>query len=145
MLPPIKLQTEPAGIGLIEIILSISILAIGVLGILQVFPRGVATEKQLEYDAIASQLAQAKMEELSALPYDSLAPGTLENQVRLAADPASMFYNFLRTTEVTLLDQNLNAGEGDIGFKKITITILWPAVFGGGQKSTNLSTLVTKR
>lgn len=139
------MKNNPAGIGLIEIMLSVTILAIGILGILQAFPQGVATEKHLEYAAIASQLGQAKLEQLASQPYDSLTPGTLESQVHISSDPASSFYPFLRTTAVALLDQNLAPSGADVGLKKISITIFWPAVFGGGQKQISLTTLISKR
>lgn len=139
------MKNNTAGVGLIEIILSISILAIGILGIIRAFPQGIATTKHLEYAATASQLGQAKLEALSSEPYDSLAPGTVENQVRVSNDPASPFYNFFRTTVVSLVDQNLGPNGIDIGLKKISLTIGWPAVFGGGQKQISLTTLVSKR
>lgn len=125
--------------------ISITVLAIGILGLLQAFPRGLATDKQLEYQAMAAEIGQAKMEELAALPYDSLPPGSLENQVRLGSDPAALLYNFFRSTNITLVDQNLNANASDIGLKKITVTIYWPATLGGGQKQFSLSTLISKR
>lgn len=139
------MKNNTAGVGLIEIILSVAILGIGILGILQAFPQGVATEKHLEYAAMAAQVAQAKLEQLASVPYDSLAPGTLEDQARVSNDPASPFYNFFRTTAVALIDQNLAPSAGDVGLKKISLTVGWPAVFGGDQKQISLTTLVSKR
>ncbi len=125
--------------------ISLTILAIGILGLLSAFPRGLAVDKQLEYAAVGANLAQAKMEELSSRPYDSLPPGSLENQIRVGSDPASLLYSFFRSTEVALLDQDLNPGVSDIGLKKITVTVNWPATLGGGQKQFSLSTLISKR
>ncbi len=136
---------QPQGVGLIEIMISVTVLAIGLLGLLRAFPQGIAVEKSLEYATIGSQLAQAKLEEYAATPYDEIGTGLIENQVRVNTDSSSILYHFLRTTTVSLVDSNLSVSGTDIGLKKVTITIAWPSTFGGSNRSTSVTTLVSER
>ncbi|MBI4122458.1 MAG: prepilin-type N-terminal cleavage/methylation domain-containing protein, partial [Parcubacteria group bacterium] len=41
------------GFGLLEIVISSAILAVGILGLLSAFPRGVSIEKNLEHVTVA--------------------------------------------------------------------------------------------
>jgi len=133
------------GIGLIEVVISVTVLAVGLFGLLQAFPHGVQAEKDIEFASIASYLAQAKLEELATLSYDEITPGTLESGAHANSNTDSPFYNFLRTTTVELLDENLTASVTDIGFKKISVVITWPPVLGGEQQTTELVTMISKR
>jgi len=142
-MPYAKKNTQ--GIGLIEIIISVSVLTVGLLGLLQAFPRGIATEKGLEYATIASELAQARLEEYVSYAYADIATGTIEAQVPVSADTGSLLHKFLRTTEVSLVDQFLNVTETDIGLKRITVTIAWPSTTGGAARTTTVRTLVSNR
>lgn len=132
------------GITLIEIMLSITVLAIGMLGLLQAFPRGTAASRIIELQVTANQLAQEKLESFGALAYEDIAVGTLENNVRVSVDSQSTFYDFLRTATVSLVDQNLAPSGTDLGFKKITVTITWPHPIGGSTGSNTLVTLRSK-
>lgn len=136
---------DQKGIGLIEIIISIAVIAIGVLGLLSAFPYGSNAAKTIKDEEAALELAQAKIEELSGLTYENAAVGAAENRVRLAASADDYFYNFTRTTLVSLLDQNLLATTTDIGFKKITATVYWPGGLNLGERSASLIYLKSKR
>jgi len=133
------------GIGLIEVIISITVLAIGLLGLLQAFPTGTEAGKDIEFASIASYLAQSRLEELATLQYEDIAEGTLETDVHVNPDTNSPFYNFLRTTTVAYLDENLDPNVTDLGLKKITITITWPPVLDGDPQSTQLVTMISDR
>ena len=106
---------------------------------------GIKANKDIELATVADQLAQAKIEELTALDYNALTPGTLENQVHVESDPANPFYKFTRSSSVELVDSNFNASAVDIGLKKITATIYWPDVLGGNDHSAQLVHLKVKR
>ncbi len=134
-----------SGIGLIEVIISISVLGIGILGLLQAFPRGTSVERDIELTTIGHHLAQEKIEEIVSLNYGEIAIGIIENQVRVDTDPTSDFYDFLRTTEVWLLDQNLIVSGSDIGLKKIRVTIEWISVFGGPNRDTSITTMISEK
>ena len=140
-----QLLSSQHGITIIEVIISITLLAVGILGLLQAFPAGIKANKDIELATVADQLAQAKIEELTALDYNALTPGTLENQVHVESDPANPFYKFTRSSSVELVDSNFNASAVDIGLKKITATIYWPDVLGGNDHSVQLVHLKVKR
>lgn len=140
-----SISNNHQGVTLIEIMISITLLAVGILGVIQAFPRGLAAEKDIELTTIAEQLAQAKLEQLVAANYDEIAPGTLENAIPVSSNPASPLYDFLRTTTITLLDNNLAPSGTDIGLKKIVVTIEQPAIFGNTNRSTTITSLKAKR
>lgn len=122
------------GLGLIEVIISLTVLVVGILGVLRAFPGGLAVEKNLAHAAIAAQLAQARAEDLLALSYGEIGVGLIENQVRLEAGPADPFYNFRRSTQVAWVDADLNPSTSDLGLKKITVTIFSPGSFGSAGR-----------
>ncbi len=132
---------QKEGITLIEIMIAITVLSIGILGLLQAFPRGSAANRAVELSVAANQLAQEKLESFAALAYEDIAAGTLENGVRVSPDSQSPFYHFLRTTTVALLDANLAEAQTDLGLKKITVTVEWPYPIGGGTGRTALLTV----
>lgn len=134
-----------AGITLIEIMISITILAVGILGIVQVFPQGISTEKSIALASITEQLAQAKIEELMSFNYDSLNIGILENKVPINNDLSSPFYNFKRSVVVDLIDNNFNTTSTDIGLKKITVTIYQPENWSNLSQPLEITYLKAKR
>jgi len=133
------------GISLIEVLISISVLSIGILGLLQAFPHGTSIERDIELTTIGHHLAQSKIEELISLNYSEILTGLIEDNVRVDLDPNSIFYNFKRSTYVTLVDENIQTTETDIGMKKVLVTIYWPSNFGGADRSTSITTLLSSR
>lgn len=140
-----SISNNRQGVSLIEIMISITLLAVGILGVIQAFPRGLAAEKDIELVTIAEQLAQAKLEQLVAANYDEIPAGTLENGVRVSSNPSSPLYDFLRTTTITLVDGDLADSITDIGLKKIIVSIERPAIFGNVNRSTTITSLKAKR
>jgi prepilin-type N-terminal cleavage/methylation domain-containing protein len=132
------------GFGLLEIIISMTILSVGIVGVFSAFPRGVAIEKNSEQSTIANHLAQMKIEWFSNLHYDEITVGVQENNVRVEQDQTSNLYSFFRTSTVELIDQNFNPSASDMGLKKITVTISWNSVFQS-TKSISLSTIASRR
>lgn len=133
------------GIGLIEVMVSIAIISIGVLGLISAFPFGSNAVKSMKDETIARELAQTKIEELSALTYENVAVGTLEDRVRLATSTADYLYNFTRSTFVELLDQNFAPTISDIGFKKITVTVYFPVGLRKQERAAGLVYLKSER
>ena len=134
-----------SGIGLIEVLVSISILGVGILGLLQAFPHGTSIERDIELTTIGHHLAQSKIEEIISLSYSEVLTGLNEDDIRIDSDPNSDFYHFKRSTYVTLVDENIQTTQTDIGMKKVTTTISWPSNFGGSDRSTSITTLISSR
>ncbi|MBI2050720.1 MAG: prepilin-type N-terminal cleavage/methylation domain-containing protein [Parcubacteria group bacterium] len=139
-----KRARDNRGITLVEVLISMAVLSIGILGLLQAFPLATRTERSLEMEAIANHLAQEKMESFQALAYEDIAIGTLESGVAADADITSPFYIFTRTTTVAYVDQNLATSQTDLDLKRISITISWPRPSGAGTSTTSLVTLRSK-
>jgi len=124
--------------------ISISVLAIGILGLLQAFPQGTSAGRVVQLGLTANQLAQEKLESFQALAYEDISVGIIETNVRADTDVVSPFYDFLRTTTVTLVDQNMQDTQTDVGLKKITVTVSWPYPISGGASSNTLITIRSK-
>ncbi|MDP3995465.1 MAG: prepilin-type N-terminal cleavage/methylation domain-containing protein [Patescibacteria group bacterium] len=136
------LTQDNRGITLIEVLLSVTLLSVGILGLLQAFPRATEAQYALEREVIANHLAQEKLESFMQLAYEDVALGTLENNVAVEPDPQSPFHPFMRTTTVQYVDENLSPSGSDAGLKRITVVISWAHPGGTGQVS--LTTLRSK-
>ena len=139
------INKNPKGISLIEVMISIVVLSVGILGLLQAFPHGTSIEKDIELTTIGHHLAQSKIEEIISLNYAEVLTGLIEDNVQVDASPISNFYDFKRSTYVTLVDENIQTSETDIGMKKVLVTIFWPSTFKGSDRSTSITTLISKR
>lgn len=140
-----KLIQNKSGITIIEILISITVLSIGILGLIQAFPHAISTQRYIELSAIASHLSQEKLEELASLGYDEILVGVIEDQEAITIDQESALYHFKRSTVVSLVDENMQQSAQDIGLKKIISTIQWPKLMSNNANSASLTTIVSKR
>jgi len=136
---------NPSGFSLIEIMVSILILAIAFIGLIQSFPLGLAINKDAENSTIASYLAQDKVEELFSLAYENLSPGVIEAKHRISNDPNDYRYQYQRQTEITYLDANLNPAVNDLGMKKISTTVYYISPLSKVEKSYQLATIISQK
>ena len=112
------------GATLIEVLVAISLLAIVAAGIFSFYATGMFTRQHAATLAIATGLAQARMEQLTAHPYNTKAEGDDPG-----VDPASgPGYHW--TAEITPAAPGLNQG---------TVTVSW--VQAGRQRRVTLTTL----
>lgn len=141
-----KLKFKP-GITIVEVIMAIAILVIGIMAIVSIFPTGMKLTKEGENLTIATQQAQAKLEELDGLNYDALGIGTVEAKHRLSQSQADNLYNFQRQTTITYVDPNLNLNQSltDTNMKKIVVTVFWPGRLAQPEKTFSLTTLISKQ
>lgn len=128
------------GFTLIEVIIAISVLAIGIVGVLYMFPTGIQIARSSWMSTIATELAQIKMEENLSKLYVDISPETKK--------PLSFPLNaYFREVEVTCFDPNGTGVSPDCsdpdgtGIKKIKVTVSW----GTPTKEIELNTLVAKR
>lgn len=132
-----------SGFTIVEVVVAISILIIGILAIVQLFPEGLRVGRISKQMSVANNLAQAKIEEVIAKHYDDIGTGIIENRAKVDSNPESQFYIYERQTEVDLVDANLNNSSEDIGLKKITISIWWQEK--DHEKNITLRRLLTKK
>jgi len=139
------LKYNNSGISLIEAILAITILTVGILTAINLFPLALKNSSSAEAETIASNLAQAKMESLAFEGYSNLAVGEIESRHRLSDDPQNPFYRYERETIIELLDGNLQTTASDLGLKKITINIYWTNANSGAPQTLNLNSLISEK
>jgi len=117
---------------LVEVLIAITLFAVGMLSVLQIFP---INRRFLTQSALATQaafLAQEQMETVQSVGYAALTPGTYQPATAassVAGDPLSIF---TEQTTVTLVDgnwQNSSTGGStsatDVGLKRITVLVTW--------------------
>ena len=64
--------SQVKGITLIETVIAVSILAVGIVGVLQAFPLGAHLAKTAQMSTIATELGQAKIEQELSRSYNSI-------------------------------------------------------------------------
>ncbi len=136
------------GFTLIEVLISIFILTIGIIAVLQAFPLGTKILGSSKMTTIASQLGQAKIEELISQSYVEIFFGTIE--VKHVLD--SPFSSYQRETKIVCVDPDPDLDfpevidcDPDPGMKKIEVTVFWKTFFGFSEKSNQIISLITKK
>ena len=128
---------------MIEVLIAVFVLSVGIVAVLQAFPLGTRIQKSSQMVTIASQLAQAKMEETISQSYSSILIET--SQEPYGFD--SSFLPFRRETEITYFDPN-NPGvspESDLGIKKVEITVFWYSLLGASEKEVKIANFIAKK
>ena len=137
------------GITLIEIIIAVSILAIGIVGVLQAFPSGLHLAKSSQMSTVASQLAQAKIEEEISKSYYGASIGTMtENYGEIAnftAYKRVTEINCLRPSDLSVENCDYDLVNDPYPMKKIEVTVYWRSPFQIIEKNISLMTLITKK
>lgn len=129
-----------AGFTILEAMIAISILVIGIVAVLQIFPLALNIEKLNQMETQAVFLAQEKIEEKASWSYQDIQVTTeTENSL------PSPFERFSRETKVIYVDSNLATTTSDLGLKKIEVTVQWQSPLRLGEKSVNLITLIAEK
>ncbi len=133
------------GFTLIEVLVAVAVLAIGIVGVLAMFPMATQVVKSAQMASIAVQISQEKIEEKISRPYGEIViRATTEDYGQIAN-----FRAFKRVTKITCFDPNV-AGllpncPGETGAKRIEITVFWKSPLGITEKSINTISLISKR
>ncbi len=112
------------GFTLLELMLAISVMAVGTIGIVEVFQRAQSGVTDGENGLIALHLAQRRLEELRNTSYASLA-----NEAKASVASPSGYSRFSRQVTVTTPYTNL---------KQIVVTVYWNVP--GGETNVSLQT-----
>ena len=120
------------------------ILTVAISGALVSFPLGTKIGNSSQLSSVASQLAQAKIEEIISKSYDEIFIGTETEDYGVISD----FSHYKRVAEVSCYDPNgstLFPNCPDTGIKKINVALIWKSSFGVVEKSFNIATLVVRK
>jgi prepilin-type N-terminal cleavage/methylation domain-containing protein len=130
------------GLTLIEVVVALLVMTIGALAVARLIPQSVAVTSQARRQTLAMQAAQAKMEQILTLPYESVAS---ENMAYVSNDPHSEYRLIQRRVQVRYVrpdDGWKNIG-ADKGMKQVEITAQWRE--GSYTRQITLVTLVADR
>ncbi|MDD5626797.1 MAG: type II secretion system protein [Patescibacteria group bacterium] len=123
------------GFTLIEAVVALAIFLIAFLAVLQFLPLGSKLATIARHDTQVAFLAQGKMEEYIAKPYNALETGVVEARASAVEDTTSQLHYFEIQTEIHHVDGDLNEVSEDEGMKKIEVTVYWREGIQDKQKS----------
>ena len=128
------------GFTFLEVIIAISVLTIGIVAVLQIFPLALNIEKLNQMETQAVFLAQDKIEEKVSRAYQDIQVATeIEDSLSFP------FERFSRETRIIYVDSDLATTTSDLGFKKIEVTVRWRSPLRIREKSLNLITLIAEK
>jgi len=118
------------GFTFVELLVALSLFAVGMLSVLEIFPVTRAFLTQSSQTTQASFLAQQELETIRSLPYADLTVGTYEAQHAVSSDSSSQLSEFQRQTTVSLVSPESSpapyaATATDLGMKKVDVTVTW--------------------
>ena len=111
---------QQKGMTLIEVMVSLMILAVGILGVFQSFPVAVKREGVAKNNSTASYLAQGQIETLLSYEYD-------DDALSIGTTTTSTDSNYQIQTNISYVSplNNLNGTTTDLGIKKIKVKVFW--------------------
>ena len=128
------------GFTFLEVIIAISVLIIGILAVLQVFPLALNIEKLNQMETQAVFLAQEKIEEKISRAYQDIE---IITETEDSFSPP--FEKFSRETKIIYVDSDLATTTLDSGLKKIEVVVQWRSPLRLREKSVNLITLIAEK
>lgn len=137
------------GITLIETIMAVSILALGIIGVLQAFPLGAHLAKTSQMSTVATELGQAKIEQEIARPYNDLI--VAENTEEYGSIAGFGSYkritriNCIRASDLAEVSCDYDQEADPAPMKKIAVSVYWRSTLGLAEKNINLMILVVKK
>ena len=122
-----------SGFSLIEMVVAMGLLAMGLIGVIRLFPVGLRASKRSEVVSKATFLAQQRLEELKLAGYAALAADPPTVPLSGASDK----YRWAATVEPVEAAGLPTTND----LRAVTVTVQWPE--GGQMRSTAVTTYVT--
>ncbi|MBC8473834.1 MAG: prepilin-type N-terminal cleavage/methylation domain-containing protein [Candidatus Omnitrophica bacterium] len=105
------------GFSLLELIIAVGVLAIGLVGVLQIFPVGLRASYRAGMITKASFIAQNKMEEVKMSGFDAIS--AFPPKIPLSGEEGDFEW------EIFIDDVDLDGVESDDDIRKVTVTVSW--------------------
>ena len=128
-----SIHNTKKGFTLLEILLTLVLFSVGVVGIAGLFSYTLDSSLDAEYTEIATNLAQARAEEVRNIAYDDIADEAKAQVSVIGYTLPPEFQAFQRQVGVT---------EPLTDLKQVTVTVYWQ--FKGKEVSEQLVTYVSK-
>ena len=122
------------GFSLLELIIAIAVLAVGLVGVLQIFPIGLRASQRAGMITKASFLAQNKIEDVKLAGFDAITE--LPPKIPLSGKDGDFEWN------IKIDDVNLEGVENSSEMRKVTVILTWPE--RNTTRSKDFITYVTK-
>jgi type IV pilus assembly protein PilV len=128
------------GFTILELLIATSVLTVGLIVVLSIFPVNRRYIAQSSATTQASFLAQEQIEYVRSLDYASLTTGTFEATHTLGSSSTDPLNQFSRQTTVSLIDGSYGSSASDVGLKKVVTTVTWTE--NNGARQYQLATFV---
>ena len=106
------------GFSLLELIIAIAVLAVGLVGVLQIFPIGLMASQRAGIMTKAAFLAQNKIEDIKLAGFDAITE--LPPKIPLSGKDGDFEWN------IKIDDVNLEGIENSSEMRKVTVILTWP-------------------
>lgn len=139
------------GFTLIEVLITIFLLTVGVVGVLAMFPLGTQTTKSAQMASQASHLGQFKIEEMVSKSYDdpALSIGTTTEDYGTVPDfsfhKRVTSVNCVRPDNLSETECNYDLVSDPDPMKKIEVTVYWKSSLGITERNVKLTSLIAKK
>lgn len=137
------------GITLIETVIAVSVLALGIVGVLQAFPLGAHLAKTAQMSTVATELGQAKIEEELARSYNDIpVADTVEDYGSMpdfAAFKRITQVDCVRASDLAAVSCDYDPLNDPSPMKKIGVAVYWRSTLGLAEKNISLMSLTVKK
>lgn len=139
-------KTCSMGFTLIEALVAVTIVTISFAVVTGIFPLSLKVENSAKMRSKAIELAQSKIEEMTALSYEDINCDGNSVPCEEIEDSVLEDESFRRETSITYVSPpDFSSSETDTNIKKIEVTLYWNSSLGTGEKSTKISIFVSNR
>ncbi len=139
-----RILKSKRGIGLVDLIVTLFLLAMVGLIFTSTFTAGFACLRQSSESKVAAAVAQEKIEQLRSMNYESLTQPLMFSATAIDASPDTSPYSF---TQVDHIADKLCEGTGTVAItdetsdvKRVTVTVSWRPRIGHERRSLQLTT-----
>lgn len=113
-----RMTSHERGFSLLELIIAVAVLAIGLVGILQIFPVGLRASRRSGMITKAAFLAQNKIEEVKITGFDAIQE--LPPKIPLSGSEGDFEW------EIAIDEVDLEGLDSTDDIRQITVTVSWP-------------------